>query len=114
MTMAFPTLFPNGAGDFYQARLGKVDVGEYFKHLLRFRGGRFTQHRRFPWFGLNTLQRVRTRSRSKVFIEHQHDAGRLTAADIRAMLSESDQTIVNQMIRYGAKLRGTRACWTAH
>jgi len=111
--MAFPTLFPDGAGDFYQARLRKVDLGEYFKHLLRFRGGRFAQHKRFPWFAFNTLQRARTRSQSKVFVKQQHDAGQLTAADIRAMLAESDQHIVNQMIRYGANLRGTRAYWTA-
>jgi hypothetical protein len=32
-TMAFPTLFPDGTGDFYQARLRKVNVGEYFKRL---------------------------------------------------------------------------------
>jgi len=56
MTMVFPTLFPDGAGDFYQARLRKVDLGEYFKHLLRFRGGRFAQHKRFPRFAFNTLQ----------------------------------------------------------
>lgn len=45
MTMAFPTLFPDGVGDFYKARLRKVDVGEYLKHLLRFCGGRFTQQK---------------------------------------------------------------------
>lgn len=32
--MAFPSLFPDGAGEIYQARLSKVDIGEYFKHLL--------------------------------------------------------------------------------
>jgi ATP-dependent DNA helicase PIF1 len=113
MTMAFPALFPDGAGDFYQPRLRKVDLGEYFKHLLRFRGGRFAQHRRFPWFALNTLQRARAVSQSKVFVKQQHDAARLTVTDIRAMLSESDEHIVNQMMRYGANLRGTRAFWTA-
>lgn len=48
MTRAFPTLFPDGARDFYQARWKKVDLGPYFEHLLRFQGGRFAQHRRFP------------------------------------------------------------------
>jgi hypothetical protein len=110
MTMAFPTLFPDGAGDFYQARLRKVDLGEYFKHLLRFRGGRFAQHKRFPRFAFNTLS---TRSQLKVFVKQQHDAGQLTVADLRAMLAEGDQHIVNQMICYGANLRGTRTYWTA-
>lgn len=111
MTRAFPTLFPDGVGDFFQGRLRKVELGAYFAHLLRFRGGRFAQHRRFPWFAFNTLQRNRTRQMSKIFVRQQHDAGRLTAEDIRAMLAENDQHIANKMIRYGSKLRGTRAYW---
>jgi hypothetical protein len=113
MPLAFPTLFPDGAGDFYQCRLRKVDLGEYFKHLLRFRGGRLAQHRRFPWFALNTLQRARTRTRSKIFVRQNHDAGQLTAADIRDMLSENDESVVQKMMRYGSNLRGTRAYWSA-
>jgi ATP-dependent DNA helicase PIF1 len=113
MTMAFPTLFPDGAGDFHQARLRKVELGQYFQHLLRFRGGRFAQHRRFPWFAFNTLQRARSRSQSKIFIKQQHDAEKLTAADIQIMLQEGDQQLVSKMLRYAAKLRGTRAFWLA-
>jgi ATP-dependent DNA helicase PIF1 len=111
MTLAFPTLFPDGAGDFYQPRLTKIDLGDYFKHLLRFRGGRFAQHRRFPWFALNTVQRARTRSCSNIFVKQRHDAPQLNAADIRTLLSDNDETIVRQMMRYGANLRGTRAYW---
>lgn len=111
--MAFPTLFPDGAGDFYQARLRKVEMGEYFHHLLRFQGGRFAQHRRFPWFSFNTLQRSRARSQSKIFIKQQHDAARLTAEDIQVMMAESDQKLASTMIRYGQHLRGTRAYWLA-
>jgi ATP-dependent DNA helicase PIF1 len=111
--MAFPTLFPDGAGDFYQPRLRKVELGEYFDHLLRFRGARFAQHRRFPWFSFNTLQRSRARSQSKIFVKQQHDAARLTAEDIRTMAAESDQKLASTMIRYGQHLRGTRAYWLA-
>jgi hypothetical protein len=96
--MAFPTLFPDGAGDFYQARLRKVDVGEYFKHLLRFGGEQpaqkiFVVRIKYP-----------TTSQDTELVKGER---RLTAADTRAMLSESDQIIVNQMIRYGTNLRGT-------
>lgn len=58
--MAFPTLFPDGKCDYYAPRARKVELGEYFAHLLKFRGGRFAQHKRFPWFAFNTLQRART------------------------------------------------------
>ena len=91
--MTFPTLFPDRAGDFYQACLWKVELGEYFNHLLRFQGGSFAQHRRFPWFSFNTLQRSRAQSQSKIFIKQQHDAARLTAEDIQIMVAESDQKL---------------------
>jgi ATP-dependent DNA helicase PIF1 len=56
---------------------------------------------------------VRTRSQSKIFVKQQHDAAKLTAADIQMMLEEGDHQVVSKMMRYGAKLRGTRAYWLA-
>ncbi|KAI0690491.1 hypothetical protein BC835DRAFT_1212865, partial [Cytidiella melzeri] len=83
---AFPTLFPDGRGDYYQPRVHKVELGEYFSHLMLFEDGCFARHRRFPWFAFNTLQRHRSRNQSRIFIQQQHDAAGLTAAEIRAML----------------------------
>ncbi|KAJ7061426.1 hypothetical protein C8F01DRAFT_968469, partial [Mycena amicta] len=59
MALAFPSLFPDGTADFYSPRQRKIDLGEYFAHLMRYQGGRFARHRRFPWFAFNTLQRQR-------------------------------------------------------
>lgn len=100
-------------GDFYQPRLRKLQLGEYFTHLLRFRDSRFARHRRFPWFAFNTLQRHRTRDRARIFVKQHHDAARLTADDIRSLLEEGDDVLVNRMVRYGGNLRGTRAYWLA-
>lgn len=111
--MAFPTLFPDGKGDFHQNRQHKVHFGAYVEHLMRFEGGRFARHRRFPWFAFNTLQRQRTHSQAKIFVKQQHNAGRLTAAELKVLLEQGDRHVANNMIRYGAKLRGTRAYWHA-
>ncbi|CAK5270706.1 unnamed protein product [Mycena citricolor] len=111
MTRAFPTLFPNGTGDFFAPRQRKIELGEYFKHLLRFEGGRFARHQRFPWFAFNTLQRHRVKSQAKIFVKQNHDAGRMTSEELKALLEEGDQSIARKMIRYGTKLRGTRAFW---
>ncbi|KAJ7151287.1 hypothetical protein C8R43DRAFT_836878, partial [Mycena crocata] len=67
MALAFPTLFPDGKGDFHNIRTIKVEFGEYMTHLMRYQGGRFARHRRFPWFAFNTLQRQRTHSQAKIF-----------------------------------------------
>ncbi|KAF5336454.1 hypothetical protein D9611_006665 [Ephemerocybe angulata] len=111
--MAFPTLFPDGKCDYYAPRARKVELGEYFAHLLKFRGGRFAQHKRFPWFAFNTLQRARTLSKSKIFIRQNHDEAKLTSNDIEELLREGDERIVAKMMRYGEDIRGTRAYWAA-
>lgn len=109
--MAFPCLFPNGAGDFYKPRLRKVELGEYFTHLLRLQDGRFARHKRFPWFAFSTLQRQRAYNQARIFVRQNHDAARLTAANVREMLAEGDESIVRRMMCYGSTLRGTRAYW---
>ena len=113
MSMAFPTLFPDGSADFNQPRLHDVHLGDYFKHLLRYEDGRFARHRRFPWFMFNTLQRHRSLSQSRIFVRQNHDAAQLTVPDIQQLLHDGDNSIAHNMIRYGAGLRGTRAYWLA-
>jgi hypothetical protein len=113
MSMAFPTLFPDGRADFNQPRLHSVQMSDYFKHLLLYKDGRFARHRRFPWFMFNTLQRHRTLSQSRIFVKQNHDAGRMTATDIQELLNDGDTSLAHNMTRYGAGLRGTRAYWLA-
>ena len=113
MSMAFPTLFPDGKADFNQPRLHKVELGEYFKHLLCYKDGRFARHRRFPWFMFNTLQRHRTHSQARIFVRQNQDAGRMTIAEMQELLNDGDKSLAHNMMRYGAGLRGTRAYWLA-
>jgi hypothetical protein len=98
MAMAFPHLFPDGQGDFHQNRAQKVTFGAYIEHLMRFKGGRFARDRRFPWFTFNTLQRQRTNGQAKIFVKRHHSAGRLTAAELKALLEEGDNHAANNMI----------------
>ena len=44
MSCAFPTLFPTGAADFVAPRPRTVTIGNYFKHLMQYRDGRFAKH----------------------------------------------------------------------
>ena len=43
-SMAFPTLFPTGAADFFGQRCNQVTIGNYFTHLLKYDDGRFARH----------------------------------------------------------------------
>lgn len=60
-TMCFPTLFPDGKGEFVSSRLEKVDLDEYLCHLMQFRDQRFARHPVFRYWCLNTHLRKMAR-----------------------------------------------------
>jgi len=67
MIDAFPTLFPTGKADFHEDRCNNVSAQDYFKHLMRFRDGRFAQHPRFRYFAWNSILRWDGKKRSRIF-----------------------------------------------
>jgi len=75
---AFPTLFPTGRADFHEDRHFKVSAPEYFKHLMRYRDGRFAQHPRFRYFAWNSLLRWDGKKRSRMFAKRNSDDSMMT------------------------------------
>jgi hypothetical protein len=47
MSLAFPHLFPTGAGDYSASRLRDIQIGDYVKHLMKYKDGRFRKDDRF-------------------------------------------------------------------
>ncbi|KAJ3817441.1 hypothetical protein EV361DRAFT_954941 [Lentinula raphanica] len=101
----FPTLFPNGGGDYHTPRMQKVDMGEYFDHLMRIHDGRFAQHRRFPWFTFNMLQRRRSLGAAKVYVRQAHDAYGMTVAEIQNLVNEGEESIAQNTMDVQLSLR---------
>ncbi len=71
MSCAFPTLFPTGAADFAAPRLRPITLGNYFKHLVVYKDGRFAKHPRFRYFALNTQMRWRALQAGRIYVR-QH------------------------------------------
>ncbi|KAJ3752055.1 hypothetical protein EV360DRAFT_89120 [Lentinula raphanica] len=105
IAQAFPTLFPNGAGDFHTPHMQKVDMGEYFDRLIRIHDGWFARHRRFPWFTFNTLQRRRSLGAAKVYVRQAHDAYGMTVAEIQNLVNEGDESIAQNTMDVQLSLR---------
>ena len=53
-TMAFPTLFPYGKGDFDSKAGQKVSLTDYIKYIMQYTDGRFAKDERFRYFLMNT------------------------------------------------------------
>ncbi|XP_044720092.1 PIF1-like helicase domain-containing protein [Hirsutella rhossiliensis] len=55
LTLAFPTLYPDGKADFVEPRLRSITYQDYLGHAMRWHDGRFARHKTWPFVALNTL-----------------------------------------------------------
>ena len=75
---AFPCLFPTGEADFHEDRTHPVTAQDYFKHLMRYSDGRFTQHPRFRYFAWNSILRWDGKKRSRIYAKRKSNDGIMT------------------------------------
>ena len=107
MSRAFPTLFPYGLAEYNSPRIRKPTIGQFFKHLLYYRDGRFAQHPRFRYWALNMEMRWRALQTGKIFI----DKNSITYEQIENMTPEEKKTFVNKVSHFAQNLRGTKGYW---
>ncbi|XP_065826022.1 uncharacterized protein [Oscarella lobularis] len=112
-TQAFPALFPTGAGDFRSPRLRSVTLGEYLKHIMRYKDGRFARHPRFRYFALNTMMRWRALETARVFVKQNPSDAALTVEELREMTKTSEKIphFANKVVHFGKSLHGTKQYW---
>ncbi len=89
---AFPTLFPTGAGEYLAPRQRRLTLGQYSKHLIRYRDGRFVQHPRFRYFALNTMMRWRALETGRVFVKQRIGENHLSVEELKDMVNRIELT----------------------
>ncbi|KAM5354934.1 hypothetical protein ACJ41O_001580 [Fusarium nematophilum] len=116
LTLAFPTLYPDGKADFVEPRLRSITYQDYLAYAMRWQDGRFARHKTWPFVALNTLLRAQVRKRSNYFVK-QHEGRRhpLTRADLEEAMAKPDepeaQALIQSITRQAAVIRGTRPYW---
>lgn len=110
-SLAFPTLYPTGSADFLAPRIRPITIGNYYKHLMLYKDGRFAKHPRYRYFALNTEMRWRALQTGRIYVkQHPHDA-QLTVDELRDMVGREGEIFSNRVQHYGSTLRGTRQYW---
>lgn len=109
-TMAFPTLYPTGRADFNSPRLRTVSLGDYARHLLCYHDGRFGRHPRWRFLVFNILMRQKAASAARFYVSKASGLKDLTREELTAAL-EDDTRLVDQIVRQGSDLTGTRPFW---
>ena len=106
-SMAFPTLFPTGAGDFNHARERPVTFEQWILHLIRYKDGRFARHSRFRYMAFNMHLRHKSKDKAKYFCKRSNaqnpDIEQLADALANGV---DDKRFIHRLSRYGAELPG--------
>ena len=110
ISLAFPTLFPFGRGDYGKivgdgART-KLTWKQWSQHLMRYEDCRFATHNRFPYFLLNTHEREVASRQSGLFVK---ELGRQhwTVGDLRRLSQTEKEDVVRSISKFSATLRNT-------
>jgi hypothetical protein len=108
-SVAFPTLFPNGAAEFITPRMQEIGLRDYIRHLLLYKDGRFAQHSCFRYVGFNMLMRHQINSKSGFFVKKlRPEQGDLTLDDLKMAFQEDTaaeaEAIINQITRFSSTL----------
>ena len=107
VTLAFPTLFPFGLGDFLGTRKHELSWIQWSRHLQNYYDGRFAKHRRFPYFMLNTHEREVANRQAGLYVLEQEK--RMTVGQLRGLSKSERNEIARKVCKYGATLRNTPA-----
>ncbi|EXU95371.1 PIF1-like helicase [Metarhizium robertsii] len=116
LSLAFPTLYPEGKADFTEPRLRSITYQDYLAHAMRWQDGRFARHKTWPFVAFNTLLRAQVRKRSNYFVRQQEGRrGALTRAELEEAMAKPDepeaQAMIQSITRQAAVIRGTRPYW---
>ena len=107
-TCAFPTHFPTRAGDFLGQRRVQLTIGNYFKQMMQYDDGRFSQHPRFRFLALNTeMRHFASRMSESMFANTQvmHSCPWMNCGTWQEDKGSS------RVLHYASSLRGTKEYW---
>jgi Helitron helicase-like domain at N-terminus/PIF1-like helicase len=108
--MSFPSLFPQGLGDWHQPRPRKMELRDWARHLLRYHDRRFGQHAKFRFYVYNMILRDRARKTAQYYIKQHGELNDITIEELQDLL-QNDDSVLPRIVRYGSAITGTRPFW---
>ncbi|KAK3093512.1 hypothetical protein FSP39_016633 [Pinctada imbricata] len=111
-TLAFPSLFPHGTGDFYMNRQRScLSMSDWADHLIWYKDGRFASHQYFKFVIHNMIMRKKASETSNYVYNQQLGEGHLTIEDLKQQLQNGDTSTGKKILYFGASIRGTNQYW---
>lgn len=110
IAQAFPVLFPYGRGDYLDVKKKKVTARVYFQYLMQKCDRRFSKHKLFPYFALNSILRWEALSLGMLYMKKKPELKELNIEHLKDMVSANIRFPKSIML-YSSSLRGSKAYW---
>ena len=111
-SMAFPTLFPTGAGDFRMNRPRTCSsMSDWAGHLIWYEDGRFAQHQYWKFMTHNIIIRKRALEQSSFIVRQKLGDQHISVQELKDMINSNDDSIAKKILDFGSSLRGSPQYW---
>ena len=110
---AFPWLFPGGIGGLYDDKRGTLPIGDWARHLLRYKDGRFLHDKNFTFYVFNMIQRHINNTKGQWFIKSECFFGKEPPSieDLQSDLKKGNTTFISKLQYYSEGIRGSDGFW---
>ena len=89
-----------------------VTCGEYFKHSLQFKDGRFREPR-FVFFRYNAIARMQVLQLGSAYVTRKLGEAHFTIGDLCAAFEMRNTAVTRKILHFGHSLRGSLQYWFA-
>ena len=106
-SMAFPNLFPYGAGDITKPRIGKnPEFLAYLRHLTRLEDNRFAVDPRFLLHTISMYRRHKALTLGNVYATNV--CNNMSMAELKQKVQEDDEAVMKSLTLFSAQIPGTK------
>ncbi|KAK3916168.1 ATP-dependent DNA helicase [Frankliniella fusca] len=110
IVQAFPVLLPFGFGDYLNVKNKQITASVYFQYLMQKIDRRFSKHKLFPYFALNSIWRWEALSLGTVYMKKKPELKDLIIEHLKDLVSESI-SIPKSIMVYSSSIRGSKSYW---
>lgn len=112
--MAFPTLFPTGAGDLNSInpnRFQKIPTALYFQHLMKYHDRRFAQHPAFCFYAMNSVMRWSAMKNATICLKQNSLLDNVHSVEQLRERLQDDVRNLKDILSFNQNIRTTAAYW---
>ncbi len=111
-SMAFPTLIPDGIGDFNASRNYAFPyLKDWAEHCLWWHDGRFARHPYWKFIVMNIIQRQQAAKQTSFFVGARLGENAPSVGELKERVANNDSSILRSCIAYAGNVSGTDPYW---